>query len=507
MHRYIFFLLLSFGLLHGCQGTKRINILEPPVISENPNRDAPLAAIVRFQTDRPVSTILSITDGAHTWELEYAANMNPACGLPVIGMRPNRHHTITVTVRDSSGEELQISEPLSFTTPPLPAGPDDFPNFIATQHKPDIAEPGYTLLNPRRMIPQNISARELKTSNNFGQNFGLLTIVDDNGEVLWYYRSDKRIADLQYLKNGHILYTNVDNSIVELDLLGNIVAAWYAVNRPDGPGDGIAVDALTLHHDLDMLPNGNILALNTERRMIDNYYTTDIDATAPRKNQWVMGDCIIEFERSGRIIWSWNAFDYLDPMRIGYETFVNYWIRRGFPEPMDWSHANGLEYIAEENSLLVNFRIQSCIVKINRNTGNILWIFGEPSGWPVRLSDKLITLKNGRCPWHQHSPVITSRGTLLLFDNGNYQARPFSEPAPIAETHSRVVEYRIDEETMTAEEIWTSEIPGDKKVVSFAMGSVQQLPQTGNILAGYGMLLPNDKIDQLTWDTRNRFSA
>ena len=76
----------------------------------------------------------------------------------------------------------------------------------------------------------------------------------------------------------------------------------------------------------------------------------------------------------------------MDPYRIGYQTLNGYWKRRGWPDTEDWSHANGLEYVEKTNSILINFRIQSAIFNISRQTGEIIWIAGEPSGWSAGAS-------------------------------------------------------------------------------------------------------------------------
>jgi hypothetical protein len=480
---------------------------EPPTVSPNPNRRAPLAAVLRFAADRPVEAAVTVSDGEHRWAMRYGAHREPKAGLAVVGMRPGRRHTIRLTARDPKTGQSIRSDPLRVTTPPLPDEAAEFPVIRIRTAEVARMEPGFTLLNPRRRLPKKIASRERTQASVFGRDFGLLVMVDAQGEVVWYCRTNARISDLNYLPNGHILYGTTDQRIIEIDLLGNEVASWFAAGRPEGKAHGTAVQAMTLHHDVDRLPNGHILALDTERRRLDGYYTTDLDPDAPRKPQWVMGDRVIEFDRNGTIRWSWSAFDHLDPYRIGYETFSNYWVRRGFPDTLDWSHANGVQDLPEEGAVLVNFRYQSCVVNVDRESGGIRWIFGEHSGWPKRLRGKLLKLTKGTWPWHQHSPVMTERGTLLLFDNGNFRARPFEEPTPIAQTHSRAVEYRINEDAMTVEQVWSSDIPGEPKVVSFAMGAVQPLPRTGNVLAGYGMLLPTNKLDELTWDTRARYGS
>ena len=342
----------------------------------------------------------------------------------------------------------------------------------------------------------------MRPKTQFNQNFGMLIAVDAAGNVIWYYRGDSRISDFELLRNGNIVFLTQDFRAVEIDLLGNIVAQWYAKNRPQGPLDGATpVDALTFHHDIDELPNGNFLVLSSRRKHVSDYYTSELNADAPRKDQWVMGDEVIEFQRDGKVVWRWSAFDHLDVMRIGYETFSRYWKRRGFPETVDWSHANAVVPLDDE-FILVNYRYQSALTKIEKASGEIVWIAGEPSGWKGPLKDNRLTLENdARWFWHQHGPTITPGGKLLLFDNGNFQARPFDEPVPPAETRSRVVAYELDEDAQTLRKSWSSIIPGDPSVVSFAMGSTQYLPRTGNVLAGYGFLLSQEDIRDRTWHT------
>ena len=152
-------------------------------------------------------------------------------------------------------------------------------------------EEGFTLFNPRRRVPLNTpGANALNTA------FGMLAMVNHQGEVVWYYRTDSRISDFDLLPNGNLSYMTQDSRIAEIDFGGNIVQEWYAANRPEGKDErATPVNTLTLHHDVSLLPNGNRLALSTEEREIKDYYTSEYDEKAPRKTQMVMGDVIVEF--------------------------------------------------------------------------------------------------------------------------------------------------------------------------------------------------------------------
>lgn len=337
---------------------------------------------------------------------------------------------------------------------------------------------GITLLNPR-----------IRANDFDGSKFGMLATIDSLGEIVWYYRCNSRISDFNFHPNKRISYMTADHRFVEIDLLGNIITSWYASERPDGPVDNsIPIKSLTFHHDAMLLPNGNYLILGTDINEVDNYYTSDIDINAPRKRQKVMGDVIIEFTPDGEIVWQWNAFDHLDPMRIGYNTFIGYRFSRGYPGVLDWTHSNTVLYDSTDNTVILNSRYLSSLIKIYRN-GSIKWIFGEPSGLSQELIKKSIKPIKGDWFWYQHSISFTPNGSILIFNNNLIRARPFNEKDNTGFSH--VVEFVINEQDFTAEQIWTSTIQDVPGVQSGEMGDVDYLEKTGNILVSYGAIRPN----------------
>ena len=329
-------------LLWGCATQPPLTFTEAVGIVPNPNPAVPLAAVLRFAANRPVQTTIRVSDGTHEWELEYEESQKPEAGLPVVGMRPDRRHEIRVAIRDADGNEAASASVLEHTTPPLPTEPTEFPPIQVTVKNAGRMEPGITVFSPRRAVVGDLKA---------SASFGMLAAIDADGEVVWYYRTDSRISDLQRLSNGNFMYITQDYRLVEIDLLGNVVSQWYATGRPLGPTDGTPVETLAFHHEVDELPSGNLVILGVENRPIDNYYTSEIDEKAPRKTQNVMGDQIIEFQRNGTETWRWQAFDNLDPLFIGYGNFSGYWVRRGFPDTVDWTHANGLLYDDADGSV------------------------------------------------------------------------------------------------------------------------------------------------------------
>jgi len=482
MNKIIIHLILAGAIFSGCSHGQ-LEFMAVPEISKNPNESVVLAGVLKFQTNRPVAAKILLDCEDHSFTLSYDSTYDASRGLPIIGMKPGRSYRVKLLLQ-SAGEKLVYKKKMIFTTPELPSDPNEFPGFKVTTMEEGQIEPGITLLNPRRRATGQ---------TRLNVNFGMLVAIDEMGEVIWYYRTNSRISDFNFLPNGHIAYMTQDFRLVEIDLLGNIINSWYASGRPyDPPQKGTPVKALTFHHDAFPMENGNYLMLGSEYKAIESYYTSETEEFAPRKTQNVMGDVIYEFNTAGKIIWDWHAFDHLDPMRIGYETFSGYWDRRGFSDIIDWSHANTVLYDPSDNTIMVNFRYLSSILKIDRDSKDIKWIFGEPSGYADNLRSKLIGLDKGDWFWHQHSPSLSPDRTLFIFNNDNYKARPFDK---ISETTlSYAAAYKINEEDLSAELLWTSRIPGETGLASFAMGDVDWLERTNNILVSYGALRPSKEF-------------
>lgn len=451
---------------------------EPPHVAQGPNASTPLAAVLRFSAIEPVRTTVHVSDGEREWTAHFDETHDPAQGLALLGMRPGRLHHINVAIEDASGTLADAPATLVFTIPLLPPAPVDFPPIQANVPAPERVEPGVKLLSVRRSQRGNPE---------FGLGYGLLLALDAQGQPVWYHHADAQISDMERLRNGNLLYLTADFRAVEIDMLGNVVTSWYAAGRPQGPAPGIPVDASTFHHDIAELPSGNLMVLGTVTRQFADYWASETDPWAPRRPAMVLGDEVIEFDREGRVVWRWNTFDHLDPYRIGYQMFATYWAERGLPGAMGWTHGNGFCYDARDDSLILSLRTQDAVIKIDRATGEIRWILGEPTDWSERLRHRLLSpLGKMRWFYHQHAPTLTPRGTLLLFDNGSYRARPFSPAMPMSETYSRVVEYEIDEARMTVRQVWASEGPGPDAVLAYFMGDAQWMPQSGNVLASYG---------------------
>jgi len=509
-------LILLLSSLAACEGQHLSDSQSEPLLHvtvvQNSNPKAPLVALLSFSAPSPYSyTRVHLRDDRRSWTLDFDRTPTDATPLPIVGLRSDTSHHIGVSVSMNGVDYERWSGSVHYRTPGLPTDRYRMPQFRVANSEPERMEPGITMLSVRRALtirPQDRTPAQ----HQFMANFGLILGIDNEGEIVWYYETDERISGIDRLRNGNLIYHKGNFETVELDLLGNTVGSWYAERRPQGKPENSAAIPIqgieTLHHQPHEVRGGSFLSFSANSKVIPNWYTSEYDADAPRKAQKVMGDTIIEFARSGEILWAWNAFDYLDPYQIGYEALDPYWTTRGFPQTWDWTHGNGVSHDPRDDSIVASFKLLDAIIKIDRESKAIKWIFGDHAGWGEQYQDLLLSPvgEDFRWPWHQHNPRWTHAGTLLVFNNNRGQTKPFDGQKPVSfnDTYSYSAEYQINEETGTVEMVWISESePDASSCSSWAMSEAHRLPTTDHILEISAMCHKPLSKD-VTWDPRDR---
>ncbi|HEY5911011.1 MAG TPA: aryl-sulfate sulfotransferase [Verrucomicrobiae bacterium] len=439
---------LTLGL--GTVGTSEaITILSGPSFTRA-NR-APLAGTLDLTTDVPSRVSVSVSDGGQTWERSFY-DYQTTHSVPLFGFKTRRTNNLTVTVWDRFRNSFTAAS-VAFITGPLPPA---FPRMNVLVSRPDKMEPGYTLF------------RVANTTS----NVSYVTFVDNQGEVVWYSPNFlvSTIADVVRLDNGN-LFIPLATTFVEVNLLGEIVNLWRAPNQLTiDPHDGVLTD------------RDSILFLNTDSRVVSGFPTSATDPYAPTQTATVRFNRVIEMSATNSaLLNNWSVIDLLDPLRITYLTFTSGY--RGW----DSEHANAVIEDPRDDSLIVSLRHQNAVIKFSRD-GQLKWILGPPENWGPDLQSRLLTPVGTPFEWNyaQHAPMITPRGTLLVFDNGNFRANPFDPTVPDFANYSRAVEYDINEQRMEVTQMW--EYGGNIAEPLYAdrVGNADWLPNTGNVLVTFG---------------------
>ena len=482
-----------------------IDLITAPHVEKNPNDRVPLVALIYFDVNVSVSSTVEVNDGHKTWRVKFNEDYNPSKGLPIVGMRADTEHQMKLSVSNQKGATAGPFE-LTYRTPRLPDGTINMPEVNLITSNSSAMETGFTMLSIRRSSLMRAHWATPKQAE-FEKKWGLIAAFDEEGEVIWTYHSDARIAGIHQLKNGNIFFHYVDFRTVEIDICGNIIRQFHASDRPFGSVENsIPIKAQSLHHQPHELENGNFLALTANTQEIKNYYTDIIDKTAPRKTQTVVGDNIVEFTPEGEIVWNWNTFDHLDTDRVGYGLLEPYWWVRGFPGALDWTHGNGVTGDPHDGNILISLRHQDAVLKVDINSGEIIWILGDHQDWNSEYKSKLLTpIDNLTWPYHGHNPRVTGPNKFIMYDNGIIGTLPPHPRKKPAKCLARAVEFEVDVENMEVRQIWSSaEYDTEAPVISFAMGDAHRLENTGNIMVIDSTCGPRREVlsdsGKLTWD-------
>ncbi|MEM7473383.1 MAG: aryl-sulfate sulfotransferase [Planctomycetota bacterium] len=463
-----------------------IVFVREPTVRPNPIRRAPLVAIVEFETDVEVLVSVEVSDGQNRWKQPPITGPQKKHSIPVVGLRPGLRHAIRVLANKSGDTKITQSKALEFITEPLP---NSFPPIRTILAKPEKMEPGVTFF-----------AVNFWDNSTSMLDYGYIIAVDNRGDVVWFCHTTDRIADMRFTKAGNLLYQHGSYRYAyEIDLLGRDRRRWIATNLTKMPNDGLAINPSipveidTIHHDLLEKNDGNFLTLATELRHFQQYPTSEFERDAPWEPAYVVCDRVIEFDpNNGKINNQLHLTNILDPNRFGYMALSGFWKDKynqyiNEERARDWSHANALVHLPEENAILVSFRHLDCIFKIDWETKKIKWILGNHDNWS-KPWQKYLLKPVGDLQWfyHQHAPQMTTRGTLMMYDNGNYRASPFEKATFATENRSRVVEYKIDEDAMTVEQVYVYDGGENNPFYCPFYCEADLLPQTQNILVTDG---------------------
>lgn len=445
-------------------------ITSAPTLVPNANPAAPLAARIYLQTDEPTNILLSFKDGERSWTLLAEPRFRRNHVVPVLGVRPGRAHSILVTAIDAAGNKGYHPTALSFQTPPLPAF---FPDLNLVSSQPDRMEPGVTLMNV--------------TASRYDDSF--LLIVDERGEVLWYYQTPHYGGDAQRISTGNFLYLHGRYGAVEVDMFGDIVQEWHA-NRahPEAaPPGATLVDANSFHHDIIEMPDymeADFAVMSAELREYPDYPANEGDPDQTNTVGYVAGDVFVEFKRDGTVVRETRMLDVIDPYRIGWNSLQDFWNPVfGMTNTEDWTHGNSILYLPSDDTFLYSARHQDAVVKFRRSDLGIEWILGPHENWRAPWDAYMLSPLSRPFQWqyHQHAAEYTASGNVILFDNGNERSSTPQPGLPEPMRYSRAVEYRIDPVAMTVEQVWDYGGP-NAPWYSPSLGDADELPLTGNVL-------------------------
>jgi sugar lactone lactonase YvrE/formylglycine-generating enzyme required for sulfatase activity len=261
-------------------------------------------------------------------------------------------------------------------------------------------------------------------------------LIDNNGHIINSWESDYEPGQSVYLlENGNILrccFTkNQDfigggegGGIEEYDWDGNLVwEFWYTSDR------------YLMHHDIEPLPNGNILALAVEKKSYDECIAAGFSPDALRDRE-LFPDYVIEIEKtgpkSGRIVWEWHVWDHLVENDVAaHPELIDVHIS-GRSAPAFWNHMNSIDHNEALDQILLSVRGSSEIWIIDHSTtteeaaahtggrygkgGDLLYRWGNPQAYKAGDASVQKLFEQHDAQWMESG--CPGEGNILVFNNG-----------------------------------------------------------------------------------------
>ena len=246
-------------------------------------------------------------------------------------------------------------------------------------YDPDSSAAGYNLVLYKRRMPM---------------------IIDMDGKVVHVWPDVRTVGRARLLSSGHLAVIEESGSLEEFDWEGR---QTWSFTLPD--------PKTFLHHDFIKLENGNYLLLGFDPSM--------------------EADFLLEVDRSGEVLWRWNATEHLEEDFYRSDT------------PDNKTHINSVHELPSNRwfdqsheafrpgNILISARNLNALYVISRPSGDVVWQYYEN----LDYQHEAIMIP----------PGIQGAGNLLVFNNGYHDLAAYRQSSiveidPVA--NKKVWEFR-----------------------------------------------------------------
>ena len=280
---------------------------------------------------------------------------------------------------------------------------------------------GYTLFGPMR--------------------FGTAYLIDNEGRL---------VHSWQTASGGAAPYLLEDGSLIR-SVLG-VVRSYAWDGTPIWTYDH--VDGGRPHHDIEVLPNGNVLMIVRETKTAAEAIVEGRDPALLQEFE-LRPDFVIEVEptgpATGNVVWEWHAWDHLvqdhNPAQNNFDVVadhpdlidINFFdSARPVGGEADWHHTNAIDYNEELDQIVLSVRHFSELWVIDHSTtteeaaghtggnsgkgGDLLYRWGNPQAYRAGGPADQEFFAQHDTRWIEAG--MPGAGNLLAFNNGEGRPGP-----------------------------------------------------------------------------------
>ncbi|MDA8517922.1 aryl-sulfate sulfotransferase [Citrobacter sp. Igbk 16] len=441
---------------------------ENPLITLDPYGTAPLSLYLGIWGALNEDITVTVQDSKEstvvvswTYSMQTGANL-----VPVSGLVAGEDNVITLI------SDTQIVGQYTVTPAALP--PSDSADITL----------GFPVITVTKAVDESSLVADGLYFSTYFDRYNLA--FDQYGIVRWYVSQEIPSYNFVRIDNGHFLATsqgvNHCLDMYEFDVMGRVYTVYLLDNE--------------FHHSILPLENNLAIAPSEYTNGRPDDYSTGKDGV--------------------------SIIDLTTGLEVAYYDMLKVMDYSRSPRPSgsapgqsvtmdDWLHINQ-SYINTTNNLLVSSgRHQSSVFGVDVESGQLRFIMADHEDWASDFEEYLLTpvdesgnplfdfstqegidsANSDFWTWGQHNIVEipnTESGILefLVFDNGNYRSRDDAKSLLPIDNFSRVVQFRIDLNTMTVSRSYEygKEEVGSRGYSSFV--SAKHLLSNGNLVIHFG---------------------
>lgn len=300
-------------------------------------------------------------------------------------------------------------------------GAESDPTIGLILHEEGVA-PGYVLFAPHGSVWTKLLDNDGNVVHEWTD-----TLVNGNTIYLLEDGSLLRCVDPGPAKGSVLIAGGDGGAVRRWDWDGNLI--WdFEYNTPAG----------RLHHDIEPMPNGNVLMIAWEYKSAEEAIAAGRDPlnidTEGENSVWPLH--IIEVEpdglNGGNIVWEWRLWDHL--VQDFDSTKDNFGVIADNPRKVDlnyvrdnrgdWIHANSIDYNPELDQILIStpFLSEHWIINHALTTeeaageaGDLLYRWGNPEVYGRGTAEDQRSYFNHDARWVESG--LPGEGNILFFNN------------------------------------------------------------------------------------------
>ncbi len=352
-------------------------------------------------------------------------------------------------------------------------------------------------------------------------------LIDNCGNVVNTWESDRSPGLTSYLMpNGNLVRTRRENNTTVF-FAGGVSGA---IEIFTWEGERIwefflSDEQNVLHHDISVLPNGNILALAYDLVPLEEILSLGrMPSLAPEGGLWATK--IFEIRplpnNDFEIVWEWSVIDHV--IQNVDSTLPNFGEPADHPEKIDlnylegipvsdWLHCNSIDYNEELDQILLNSRNHKELYIIDHSTtteeasgdgGDLLYRWGNPAVYQMGTPEDQQLFSQHDASWVDAG--LPNAGKIFVFNNG------INRPGIFVSTVDMITPPLQENGTYTREESapFGPDQPeftygnnvGDVNINSTRMSGVSMLPNNNFVVtvSEGGRILEFDEDLNLVWE-------